>query len=146
MCCLTQETDPRPLLMKVNGRRFQEGLVLDLVCLSSNINWHSPCGGAGTRPSRLSFQFTRWFIYRDTWVNSHWDAPALSCGFGVSKKRGSIHCTTTSYMICINIFFTVKWLCWISIITKWICSGAPHTQWLSYCQLQPLLDMHSDSM
>lgn len=50
-CWLTQETDPAPLLMKVNGRRFQEGPVLGRVRLSCNINWHSPCGGTGTRPS-----------------------------------------------------------------------------------------------
>lgn len=37
-CRLTQETDPAPLLMKVNGRRFQEGPVLGRVCLSCNIN------------------------------------------------------------------------------------------------------------
>lgn len=37
-CWLTQETDSAPLLMKVNGRRFQEGPVLGRVRLSCNIN------------------------------------------------------------------------------------------------------------
>lgn len=37
-CRLTREIDPAPLLIKVNGRRFQEGPVLGRVRLSCNIN------------------------------------------------------------------------------------------------------------
>lgn len=37
-CRLTQETHPPPLLMKVNGTRFQEGPMLGRVLLSCNIN------------------------------------------------------------------------------------------------------------